>query len=114
VLWLALPTLKFHVGVGWRRLTPVGTGVSQEEGATRTKEVPAREGGSEGRLCRSTTHKFDCLGLSGLARGLEARAMPGWGSRYSRMSVSTLRGSLGRVHISGIGGIWYVLVPRGG
>jgi len=52
VLGLGLPTLNFHILVGWRRLTPVGTGVSPEQGATSTKKNPVSERGTTPYLGR--------------------------------------------------------------
>ena len=105
-----MPTLKFHVVVGRCRLTPVGTGVSLEEGATSTKKIPSREVGSKGGLGRDTAYKVDCLRLSAFAHGCKVGAMPSRGSQHSRISGWALRGGLGKVRI---GGIRYVLVSRG-
>ena len=48
MLGLGLTISKFHVDVGQRELTPVGTGVSLEEGATSTKKIYVWKGGSKG------------------------------------------------------------------
>jgi len=61
-------------------------------------------------LGRRTAYQLDSLGLSGFTPGLEKWAMPSRGSLYSRVSGWSLRGGLWRVAIGGVG---YVLVPRG-
>jgi len=53
-------------------------------------------------------NEFHGLGLGGFAGGRETGAMPGWSSRHSRGSISTLRGILRKARFMGI---WYVLVP---
>ena len=64
-LGLGLPTLKFHCVDSRRRITPVCTGVSLEDGATSMKKIPVREGGCKGEMGRSSGYKFGCLGLTG-------------------------------------------------
>jgi len=96
------------VDVGRRGLARVGTGASSEEGAASTKEVPAGEGSGEVRLGGRATNEFNGLGFGRFGRGRETRAVPSWGSRYSRGSSWTLRGGLREARI---GGIRNILVP---
>jgi len=95
--------------VGQRGLAPIGTGASSEEGAASTKEIPAGEGGGEGRVGRCATNELDGLRLGRFTRGREERTMPGWSSRCSWGSRLALRGCLRKARIEGMG---YVLVPR--
>jgi len=98
-----------QVDVGQRRLTPVGTGASSEEGAASTTEVPAGEGSGELRLVGYAVNQFNSFALGRFASGRETRIVPRWSSQDSMVSSWTLRGGLGEVRFRGIGN---VLFPR--
>ena len=68
--------------VGWGGLAPVGTGPSSNEGAARTKQIPAGEGSGKVRLGGRTANESNGLGVVRFGAGGETRAVSGWSSRH--------------------------------